>query len=361
MHRFLRLVSTAVLWMIITPGIVSIRDVSVRTFFASNAAYAQPAATDVDIPLIELYPFPVWYQRFEAGEQREPGAPDDRLIVLDPLSGRVSRFENLHFVNYPTFHRESLGGVLHLRLEGADDRQTAFKRWYVNPATGKTSEVLSPTGEAQSDQLLQCDGQQRQHWVALGDRLEMNYGVVLFDTRLMKSLTDWETPTARLPLPPTRIPWRTCHHQHWMVAYQRNALYVYDPVAQKRFSQSMPEGVVAEPLNIIFRDQKLWVWWRLQQQVTGGVNYALWHFDLATRAWHNYPEQTLPFLPLQDFAEHELLLGPPWLPSDYRAPYFRLNTLTGRQSAPIWVRNEAPGKLANLSEVWRLLTGPISE
>lgn len=345
MHSFLRLLFGAFLFVTLAPAFTSSSD----------------ASTAADIPLIELYPFPVWYQRFEAGDLKASEEPTDRLIVLDPLSGRVSRFENLHFAAYPAFHVESLGGVLHLRLEGRDDRQVAFKRWYMNPITGAPSEVLSPTGEAQSDQILQCDGQQRQHWVAMGDREAEGNGVALFDARQMKALTDWETPTARFPLPQGRLPWRTCHHQNWVLAYQRDALYVYHAAEQKRFTQALPEGVVAEPLNVVFRDQKVWVWWRMQNQLTAAVTFVLWHFDFENRAWQIYPSQPLPFLPLQDFASHELLLGPPWLPSDYRAPYFRLNTLTGKLSAPIWVTNEAPGQIGQRAEVWQQLTGPIPE
>lgn len=341
MHSFLRLLFSAFFFLTLTPRISSATEVS---------------ATEVDVPLIELYPFPVWYQRFE----RDSKAPKDRLIVLDPLSGRVSRFENLHFAAYPAFHVQRLGEVLHLRLEGRDP-QGGFRRWYLNPSTGVTSEVLSPTGEAQGDQILQCDGQQRQHWVALGDRTAEGNGVILFDVRRMKTLKDWETPTARLPLPQDRMPWRTCHHQQWVLAYQRDAFYVYHAEEQQRFTPTFPEDRVAEPLNVIIRDQKVWVWWRFQHQATAELTYALWRFDLEKRSWQTYPEQPLPFLPLQDLAAHELLLGPPWLPSDYRAPYFRLNTLTGVRSSPIWVHNESPGKIEQVQAIWQLLTGPISE
>lgn len=370
MHRFLwplfGVFTFTAMALSLEPGLI--REASAQTSAqvppqasANTSAPADSQNTAEDTPLIELYPFPVWYQRFEKNNTTQSSTSADHLVVLDPQSGRVSRFDKLHFADYPTFHVESLGGVLHLRLEGTDDRQAAFKRWYLNPQTGDTSEVLSPTGEAQSDQFLQCDGQQRQHWIALGDRSETSYGVAIFDTRRMKTLSDWQTPTDRFPLPTTTTAWRTCHHQTWMVAYQRNALHLYDPTTQKHVIQPMPEGVIADPLNLLFRDQKLWVWWRVQQTTTATVSYSLWQFDLQKQTWQRYPEQALPFLPLQDLTEHELLLGPPWLPSDYRAPYFRLNTLTGQRSTPIWVHNVAPGQLTNRDEVWQKLTGPISE
>lgn len=349
---------------------------------ATSASTATSEDTALqDIPLIELYPFVVWYQRQSA---------EDILVVQDPRSGKVSRFESLGFSEYPKFHLETLGGRLHLRLAGRDLTGTQIKQWYLDPASGKTSALVSPlsTGtEPRSDQFLHCDGQQQTHWVALPTYDGTTSGVGIFDLRTLNNLSDWNTPTLKFPLPtvekaptaPKARTWRTCYHRDWAVAYDHGELYLYDIVQRQRFDSPYFTGETQRVnlLNLMFRQEKLWVWWRrekhkprhshaattptaaITQTEIEAVYFHLAQFDLKTHQWQDYPAQTLPFLPLQDLETQnqtqELLLGPPWLPSQYRAPYFRLNTTTGVLSEAIWVENIAPGQLAQREAIFNAL------
>lgn len=307
--------------------------------------------TSIETPLIELYPFPVWY-RYQATQ--------DQLVVQDPRQGNVSRFENLGFASYPHFYTETLGKTLWLRLEGPDITGTQLKRWYLNPATGQHSEILRPLSPLplEPDQLLQCDGQERTRWVALPQHSEAGQGVGIFKLAQMQNASDWNTPTQRFPLPQSPQPWRSCQHQHWAVAYQNNALYLYDIAQGQRFAQPLPSASQNLLLNLIFRQHKLWVWWRVQPHHSEAVHYTLSRFDFQTRSWKDYPAQQLPFLPLQDLPTGELLLGPPWVPSAFRAPYFRLNPHNDQQSAPIWVDNQGPGQIKDLAKVFEALPAP---
>lgn len=313
-------------------------------------AQPQESQEPIDTPLIELYPFPVWY-RYQEGK--------DYLVVQDPTSESVSRFENLGFSTYPHFDTESLGGALWLRLEGPDTTGK-HKRWYLNPATGQHSEILRPLSPLPlaPDQLLQCDGQQRTRWVAQPLQTSAGHGVGIFDVSALQGESDQLPPTQAFPLPSSAQPWRSCQHQNWAVAYHNNALYLYDIAQQQRFAQPLPEHRQNLLLNLIFRQHKLWVWWRVQPPNSDTVSYTLSRFDLNTHTWKDYPAQPLPFLPLQDLPNGELLLGPPWLPSAFRAPYFRLDPHSDQRSAPIWVENQHPGQIRGLQEVFEALPPP---
>ncbi len=280
-------------------------------------------------------------------------------MVQDPSSGKVSHFENLGFATYPHFYTESLGGALWLRLEGPDTTGQ-HKRWYLNPATGQHSEILRPLSPLPlaPDQLLQCDGEQRTRWVAQPRLTPEGHSVGIFDLSPTQAPSDRDTPTQNFPLPSGAQPWRSCQHQNWAVAYQNDALYLYDIPQQERFAQPLPAHSQNLLLNLIFREHKLWVWWRVQSHASKTVQYTLSRFDLNTHTWKDYPAQELPFLPLQDLPNGELLLGPPWLPSAFRAPYFRLNPRSDQRSAAIWVENQSPGQIKDLTAVFEALSPP---
>ncbi len=311
---------------------------------------AQAEDATPDVPLIELYPYPVWYQR-----DPSLGGSDDQLVVLDPASGQLSRFTQLQFLLYPKFHTETLGGTPRLRLEGYDLSKTFFKRWYLEPATGKVSVVKSPAGDAKPDHFRWCHGKQNPQWFAIPQKSEAGYGLTIGP-----NTTDPERLSREEfegPFPAMKFSWRVCEHQDWVIAHNRQTVAFLHVPSRQFFTGSF----VGSMQHFIIRQDKIWFWTTGVNDATPGIKpYALSYFDFNMRQWHpRILERRLPFLPLQDFNENTLLLGPPWLPTDYAAPFFKLNTVSAQISAPIQVHNLGPGRIKDVAAVFKQLNTPF--